>query len=476
MSANRKVYIQTLGCPKNEVDSEVIGASLEAHGLSLCSDPEVAEIIIVNSCGFIQEAKEESIQVTLSLAALKEEDHSKKLVLYGCLGQRYRDELRELLPEVDAVFGLEEIDSLLGFCQDRVLSELKGKEEFSQQYVEHLGRKIPSGRPYAYLKISEGCSNYCSYCAIPYIRGSLRSRRIEKIVGEAQTLVNSGVRELILIAQDTTSYGVDIYGGPQLVNLLQKLSKIEQLRWIRILYAQPRGVDHLLIQELSRNEKICRYLDLPLQHISDRILRRMDRKLTSEKVYDLIERLRREVPGIALRTTFIVGFPGETATDFKGLLEFVEEVRFDHMGAFAYSREEGTKAYSLSGQVPRRVREERLDLLMTRQTDIIFETNERRIGKRLEVLVEGQEPGSSGRWICRGQWQAPEIDNCFLVAGPNLKAGDFVQVKVVGQEAYDLVADLKEPSKVINPMRRKPEKLSQLGGGSFSRRGDGRWL
>lgn len=448
MPENVTVYIQTLGCPKNEVDSEIISGSLESEGFRICSNPEEADIIIVNSCSFIQEAKEESIEATLSLATLKDEEKKKKLILYGCLGQRYRKELKKLLPEVDAIFGVEKIDSLVNYCRDEKTVEPEGDRGFAPRYVEYPRRKIGADRPYAYLKISEGCNNYCSYCAIPYIRGPLRSRRLQNIVREAHALVDSGIREIILIAQDTASYGVDIHGRPELVKLLRELSKIDDLRWIRILYAQPKGVDDNLIGEISENEKICKYLDLPLQHISDRILRRMNRKVTKKQIYGLIERIRAEIPGVALRTSFIVGFPGENENDFRELLDFVEEVRFDHLGAFTYSREEGTEAYRFSSQVPRKIKEERLDLLMSCQGDIIFERNERKIGDQLEVLVEGEEEDSTGRWVCRSEHQAPEIDSCFLVSNSNLKAGDFVEVEIVGQEAYDLIAELKEPNKL----------------------------
>jgi ribosomal protein S12 methylthiotransferase len=447
MSKNAKVYIQTLGCPKNEVDSEIISGSLESEGFDLCSDPKEADIIVVNSCGFIREAKEESIQTTLSLATLKDEDKAKKLILYGCLGQRYPKKLKKLLPEVDAIFGVEKIDSLLSYCRNAKTIEPEGEKKFSPGYVEYPRRKIAADRPYAYLKISEGCNNYCSYCAIPYIRGPLRSRRLENITKEAQILVDSGVKEIILIAQDTTSYGVDIYGSPELVRLLREISKIEELKWIRILYAQPKGVDDNLIQEISENEKTCKYIDLPLQHISDKILRRMNRKVTKRQICDLIERIRVKVPGVALRTTFIVGFPAETEADFQELLDFVEETGFDQLGAFAYSREEGTRAHDFSNQVPRRIKEERLDLLMNLQSDIIFQANEKKVGGEFEVLVEGREEATESRWVCRSEHQAPEVDNCFLTAAPNLKAGDFVRVKVVGQEVYDMVAELKEPKR-----------------------------
>jgi ribosomal protein S12 methylthiotransferase len=480
MAEARRIYIRTLGCPKNEVDSEVVAGSLESADFDLTSHPDEADIIIVNSCGFIQEAKEESIQTTLSLSSLKQKDKSKKLILYGCLGQRYRSELPRLLPEVDVVFGVEEIDSLVRYCKDGKIPEAEEKRELPASYREYPDRRIARDRPYAYLKISEGCDNRCSYCAIPNIRGPLRSRPVERIVSEAQSLVDAGVRELILIAQDTTSYGIDLYGRPELVRLLREISEIEALKWIRILYAQPMGVDDGLIGELAENGKICKYLDLPLQHVSDKILRSMNRKVTKRQIHKLVERLRSQVPGIALRTTLMVGFPGETETDFKELLSFVEEARFDHLGAFAYSREEGTEAYSLARQLPRKVKEERLDLLMTIQSDIIFEANEKRRGNRSEVLVEKEEEsGVTGRWICRSEHQAPEVDSCFLVAGSNLKRGDFVQVEVVGWEAYDLIAEPRARSKVAGPKsratREQGETSGSVGAGSSSRRGDPRW-
>lgn len=481
MAEATRIYIRTLGCPKNEVDSEVIAGSLQSAGFDLTPPPEEADIIIVNSCGFIQEAKEESIQTTLSLSTLKDQDKSKKLILYGCLGQRYRSQLRKLLPEVDAVFGVEKIESLVRYCRDGQVPERGGERGLPTCYLEYPDRRIAADRPYAYLKISEGCDNRCSYCAIPQIRGPLRSRRVERIVSEARSLVDAGMRELILIGQDTTSYGVDLYGRPELVRLLREISEIEALKWIRILYAQPMGVDDGLIAELAENGKICRYLDLPLQHISDKILRSMDRKITKRQISKLVERLRSRVPGIALRTTFLVGFPGETETDFKELLSFVEEAQFDHLGAFAYSREEGTEAYSLSKQIPRKVKEERLDLLMTAQSDIIFEANEKRRGDRFEVLVEKEEESSvTGRWICRSEHQAPEVDSCFLVAGSNLRMGDFVQVEVVGWEAYDLIAEPRGESKVADLKSRATRENGQTGsgsvrGGSSSRRGDPRW-
>jgi ribosomal protein S12 methylthiotransferase len=435
----RKVWIESLGCPKNEVDGERIRSTLSRKGFRVVSDRNRADVLILNTCGFIQSAKEESIEEIFNLIDLKGQNGRKKILVCGCLAQRYPDELWTQMPEVDGVFGIGQIDKVDSICS----SALRGERTLS---ISPLGRcdgvarmeRTAERRPYAYIKIADGCDNRCSYCSIPAIRGSFRSKRIKDVLEEAQQLVESGVKEINLIAQDTTLYGVDLYGQKRLPRLLASLGRVNELEWTRLLYTHPAHFSEELMDQIASNPKVCKYIDLPLQHISDEMLSRMHRKVNRKKVEQLIQRLRDRIPNLTLRTSFIVGFPGEKKRHFRELLDFVEDVRFDRLGAFPYSREEDTKAYDFKGQIPSRLKQERLDELMLTQQKIAFEKNRAKIGKTLTVLIENkcEERGS---FLGRSQAEAPEVDGMVWVKGNRLEIGRFVKAEIVGWRDYDLI-------------------------------------
>jgi ribosomal protein S12 methylthiotransferase len=438
----KTVWIESLGCPKNEVDGETIESLLSEEGYKITEDQNQADILILNTCGFIQSAKEESIEEIFNLIALKNHDRRKKVIVCGCLAQRYPEELWDKLPEVDAILGISEIDQVDSICS----SVSEGKRIFKVTLPErHNGdRKIkrtPQKRPCAYIKIADGCDNRCSYCAIPTIRGGFRSKRIEHILDEAAQLTEKGVKEINLVAQDTTLYGIDLYGKKRLPQLLSSLSNIPKLKWIRLLYTHPAHFSDELIDEIESNPKVCKYVDLPLQHISDEILKRMKRKVTRKEVEQLIFKLREKVPHLALRTSFIVGFPGEKKRHFEELLNFVEEMKFDKLGAFPYSREEGTKAYSFNGHSSAKLKQERLDQLMLTQQRIVWEKNQTKIGKTYTVLLDAKSEEEDGYFIGRSQAEAPEVDGVILVKGYHYKIGEFVKVKIVDFCDYDLIGE-----------------------------------
>ncbi len=437
-----RVYIESLGCPKNEVDGERIEDLLSQRGFKIVEDRNSADILVLNTCGFIQPAKEESIEKIFDLISLKNNDPTKKIVVCGCLVQRYPEELWSKLPEVDAFLGLGQIDKVDLICH----SVLKGKRilKVCQPGEENGLKKIKRGaqsRPYAYIKIADGCDNHCSYCAIPLIRGRFRSKRMEDILEEASWLAEKGVKEINLVAQDTTMYGVDLYGEKRLPHLLFHLAQISKLKWIRLLYTHPAHFSDELIEQIASNPKVCKYVDLPLQHISDQILSRMNRKVTGKEVERLIFKLRKRIPDLTLRTSFIVGFPGEKKEYFKELLKFVEDVRFDKLGAFPYSREEGTEAYRFKGQVSSRVKQERMDQLMFTQQRIVLEKNQTMIGKTFTVLIDARSEEGNGYFLGRSQSEAPEVDGVILVKGAHLKIGEFVKVKIVDYSDYDLIGE-----------------------------------
>lgn len=442
----KKVNIVKLGCPKNDLDSEAIQAQLVSSGFELTEERELADIFVVNTCGFIEEAKKESVNAILELSRFKNGNNGKKIVVTGCLAQRYNSELWKSMPEIDAILGLNELDKI-----SRVCTEIeKGNRvcfisPLPEEYQEPAELKIPQFSPYAYLKIADGCDNFCAYCSIPLIRGKYRSRKMEKILEEAKTLAGNGVREINLIAQDTTLYGQDIYGGKKLSELLSSLSKIEGIEWIRLLYTHPVHYTEELIEEISSNEKVCKYLDLPLQHISDKLLFLMGRKIQRKGVERLVDNLRTRIPDLVLRTTFIVGFPGEGKEEFDELLNFVEKQKFDRLGAFTYSREEGTEAFNWKEHLSLKEKNQRLDKLMTLQQRIAFEKNKKRVGEKVKVLIESKADGSNrmrGHYIARSQKEAPEIDGVILVKGKNLKIGEFVEVKITGWKDYDLIGEV----------------------------------
>jgi ribosomal protein S12 methylthiotransferase len=437
------VWIKSLGCPKNEVDGERIRSALLRKGFRVVNDRNRADLLIINTCGFIQSAKEESIEEIFDLIDLKGHNGRKKILVCGCLAQRYSDELWKQMPEVDGVFGIGQIDQVDSICS----SVLRGERTL---LVGPLGKcdgvarmkRTAEKRPCAYIKIADGCDNHCSYCSIPAIRGSFRSKKIKDVLDEAHQLAEGGVKEINLIAQDTTLYGVDLYGERRLPRLLASLGRVEGLEWIRLLYTHPAHFSDQLIDQIASNPKVCKYVDLPLQHISDELLDKMNRKVNRRKVEQLVQRLRDRIPDLTLRTSFIVGFPGEKKRHFRGLLDFIEEVRFDKLGAFPYSREEDTKAYDFKGRIPSGLKQERLDQLMLTQQKIAFEKNEAKIGKTLTVLIENKSE-EEGCFLGRSQAEAPEVDGAVWVKGNRLKTGKFVKVEIVDWRDYDLIGEFK---------------------------------
>ena len=421
-----KLYLESLGCDKNRVDSEKLLSELlgKYDGAEVTLDPSEADIAIVNTCSFIGPAKEESINTILDLAEYKKSGRLKKLIVAGCLVERYKDEIRKELPEID------EIASVKDYVR-RLDSQMK---------------RVESGERYTrYLKIAEGCDKYCSYCIIPRLRGHFRSIPMEMVLEEARELVEDGAKELILVAQETTLYGTDLYGKKSLHLLLHALSEIEGLVWIRVLYCYPEEIELPLIEELRDNPKVCHYLDLPIQHSSDRILKAMNRKTRREELKEKIALLRREIPDICLRTTLITGFPGETEEDFQDVLSFITEERFDRLGVFPYSQEEGTPAASMENQIPESVKNKRLSRIMELQQEIAFQKAEEQRGRILKALITGYDE-EEGRVILRSYMDSPEIDSFIFVKGPERVSGEFVQVKVVDTEGYDLIGEYCESS------------------------------
>ena len=421
-----KLYLESLGCDKNRVDSEKLLSELleKYEGSEVTLDPSEADIAIVNTCSFIGPAKEESINTILDLAEYKKSGRLKKLIVAGCLVERYKDEIRKELPEID------EIASVKDYVR-RLDSQMK---------------RVDSGERYTrYLKIAEGCDKYCSYCIIPRLRGHFRSIPMDMVLEEARELVEDGAKELILVAQETTLYGTDLYGKKSLHLLLHALSEIEGLVWIRVLYCYPEEIELPLIEELRDNPKVCHYLDLPIQNSSDRILKAMNRKTRREELKEKIALLRREIPDICLRTTLITGFPGETEEDFQDVLSFITEERFDRLGVFPYSQEEGTPAASMENQIPESVKNKRLSRIMELQQEIAFQKAEEQRGRILKALITGYDE-EEGRVILRSYMDSPEIDSFIFVKGPERVSGEFVQVKVVDTEGYDLIGEYCESS------------------------------
>ena len=428
-----KVYFDTLGCPKNEYDSETAAGLLENGGHTVVDDPYEADAIVVNTCGFICDAKQESIDRIFEMASL-----GKLLVATGCLTQRYGETLFEEMPEVDIFLGVNDYERLPEILDRHVRGE---REKYLSPYTEEPEipfRKLAEGAFTATLKIAEGCDNTCTFCAIPGIRGPYRSRPKKYILEEAQRLAAAGVKELVLIAQDTTAWGIDLYGEYRLHELLRELCEIEGIEWIRIMYAYEDRITAELIEVMRDEEKICKYLDIPLQHISDRILRRMARRSTADSICETIATLRHEIPDIHIRTTLITGFPGETEQDFTALRDFVNETRFERLGVFAFSPEDGTPAAEFDGQIEDDVKEARKDAIMRGQVEISLEVNQGKIGQELTVLLEEQE--EEGTWLGRTEYDAPEIDCTVVVStGKEHSPGDMIRVKIEDAFDYDLI-------------------------------------
>ena len=430
MKTREKVSVITLGCSKNTVDSERLLRQLQANNLDLRENPSEADTVIINTCGFIEAAKEESINNILSAVANKNSGLTKRIFVAGCLSHRYKDELKKEIPEVDLYFGTEDYE--------RIVNELGGELKKNL-----LGERLVSTPSHtAYLKISEGCDHPCSFCAIPIMRGFHRSKSVEELVEETKYLAKNNVKELVLIAQDTTDYGKDLYFKKNISQLVNKLSEVSGIEWIRLMYAYPSRFPDDLIDEIKSNEKVCNYIDIPLQHISDKILKSMRRGISGNQTRKLITKLREGIPDLVLRTTFIVGYPGETDKEFQELCDFVEEFKFEKMGTFTYSREENTESYSLGDPVPISIKNERQNRLMEIQREISAEKNRELVGKELKVLVEALE---GDFYVGRTYRDAPEVDGEMLISADNgrISLGNFYNASVYDSNEYDLIAKIK---------------------------------
>lgn len=440
------VALVSLGCAKNLVDSEVMAGLLTSAGYRMTSCPEDADVIVVNTCAFIDEAQQEAVDTILDLAGYKKAGKCRALVVTGCLAQRFASELLAEIPEVDAVVGTGDFSNIAGVVMRALLGErviLVGTPCYL--YDENAPRVLSTPPYMAYVKIAEGCSNRCSYCVIPDLRGPYRSRPVESVIAEVRRLARDGVRELILVAQDTTRYGEDIYGRPSLARLLREVCKVEGPRWVRVLYMYPSRVTGELMEVMASEPKICKYVDLPLQHADDHLLRSMNRKGTSEGAREIIARLRQTIPGVTIRSTFIVGFPGETEERFGRLLDFLREVRLDRVGVFAYSPQPGTPAARLRGRVPARVKERRRREAMEVQRAISRERNEARVGKVFDVLIEGRSEESELVTVGRSQAEAPEIDGLIYIGNEHPAPGEFRRVRIIDAGDYDLVGETLPP-------------------------------
>ena len=437
-----KVAMVSLGCSKNLVDSERMLYKLRAHGYELVTEFGESDVAVVNTCGFIQSAKEEAIETVLEIARLKDEGTVKKLIMTGCLTERYQKECAEEFPEADAVIGIGDNKDIVDIL-DRVLQGERVVRFSSKKEAELTGERIISTLPFfSYLKISEGCSNCCTYCAIPMIRGGFRSVPMEELLSEARSLAENGVTELNVIAQDTTRYGEDLYGENRLPQLLTELCRIDGLRWIRVLYCYPERITDELLDVMAREEKIVKYIDMPIQHCDDEILKRMNRRSSEAQIREVVAKMREKMPDITIRTTLITGFPGETDEQFDRLAEFVQEMEFDRLGCFAYSQEDGTKAADFPDQVDEDVRAHRADIIMEQQMEISARHNEMQLGKVKTAVVEGFDKWAEC-WFGRTAADAPDIDGkVFFSSEKPLKMGEYVKIRIVDTLDYDLVGEV----------------------------------
>ena len=440
-----KILFISLGCDKNLADSEEMLGLLTGSGHEIVDSEEEAEAIVINTCCFIHDAKEESVNTILEMAEYKKSGTCKVLIVTGCMAQRYKEEITQEIPEVDAVLGTTSYGDIV-----KALNEAQAGNVFQEfrdinDLPEDSGRRvITTGGHFGYLKIAEGCDKHCTYCIIPSLRGKFRSVPEERLLKQAEYMASQGVKELILVAQETTVYGTDLYGKKTLHILLKKLCQIKGIRWIRVLYCYPEEIYDELIQVMKEEKKICHYLDLPIQHCSDRLLKRMGRRTSKAQLVGIIIKLRKEIPDIVLRTSLITGFPGETEEDHQELMEFVDEMEFDRLGVFTYSPEEGTPAESMEGQVPEDLKEERRDEIMELQQEISLEKGNARIGQELLVMIEGKVSGESA-YIGRTYGDAPKVDGyMFVQTGELLVTGDFAKVKVTGALEYDLIGELAD--------------------------------
>ena len=440
---NKKILFISLGCDKNLVDSEVMLGILADRGFEMTDTEDDADIIIINTCCFINDAKEESVNTILEMAEYKKNGPCRALIVTGCLAQRYKQEIVDEIPEVDAVIGTSKYDEIF----DAVEQALKGSHFLDVDDLERLpsvpGKRIlTTGGHYAHLKIAEGCDKHCTYCIIPKIRGNYRSVPMEQLLSEAASLAGQGVKELILVAQETTLYGMDLYGKKSLHILLQELAKIKGIRWIRILYCYPEEIYPELIETIKNEKKVCHYLDMPIQHASDAILKRMGRRTTKAQLKETVSLLRKEIPDIVLRTTLIAGFPGETQEQHEELMEFVDEMEFERLGVFAYSPEENTPAASMPDQIPEEIKEERRDAILELQQEIAFDKAADMVGRTLYAMIEGKVSDEPA-YVARTYADSPDIDGyVFVNTGEMLMSGDFVKVKITGSAEYDLIGEL----------------------------------
>jgi ribosomal protein S12 methylthiotransferase len=428
-NGHKRVNLVSLGCSKNLVDSEVLLRQFQLNGLEIINNSGKADYIIINTCGFINDAKDESIRAILEAVDLKKSGKVKKVVVMGCLSERYKSELAEEIPEVDAYFGVTDYKGVLNELGLDLKKELLGE------------RLITTPGHFAYLKISEGCDNPCSFCAIPLIRGKHQSKPIEQILNEANYLAEKGAKEIILIAQDSTYYGLDIYGKRELARLLKELSKVKGIEWIRLLYAFPAKFPEEILDVIAKEEKICKYIDIPFQHISDKVLKSMQRGVSKRRTYELIELIRNKIPEVAIRTTLIVGYPEEGEEEFQELIDFVKDVKFDRLGVFTYSQEENTKAFELGDPIPQKIKEERKKEILRIQQEISHQKNLEKIGKRIKVLID--ERIDNYVYLGRTQWDAPEVDNSvFVNTTGNIEPGNFYEVEIDDALEFDLAGQV----------------------------------
>ena len=440
-----KIIFISLGCDKNLVDSEVMLGLLRDKGYEFTDDEAEADVIVINTCCFIHDAKEESIQTILNMAEYKKSEVGccRALIVTGCLAQRYRDEMAKELPEVDAIVGTTAYDQIVE-AVEAVLSGKDGDRFASEEELPlpETKRILTTGGYYAYLKIAEGCDKHCTYCVIPQLRGHFRSVPMERLIAEARELAETGVRELILIAQETTLYGKDLYGKKSLPELLRKLAEIDGIKWLRIMYCYPEEIDDELIRVMKEEKKVCHYLDLPIQHAADHILSRMGRKTSNEQLRTIIGRLRKEIPDICLRTTLITGFPGETEKEHELLMDFVDEMEFERLGVFTYSPEENTPAAEMPDQISEKCKKERQAELMELQQEIAFDHADSMVGREIEAFIEGKVVEENA-YVARTYMDAPNVDGyLFIHTNQKLMSGDFVQVRITGAHEYDLIGEL----------------------------------
>ncbi|MEQ8154026.1 MAG: 30S ribosomal protein S12 methylthiotransferase RimO [Clostridiaceae bacterium] len=431
-----KVGLVSLGCDKNRVDSEILLGEMKTS-YDLTNDPKEAEIIIVNTCGFIETAKQESIETILEMAKYKNKHNCKLLIATGCLTQRYGKDLQELMPEIDIMLGVNDYKKLNEYIEDFIANnERIVSVNYSDSNINEGIRIITTQKSTAYIRIAEGCDNFCTYCVIPKIRGKFRSRPVEAIVEEAELLVKAGVKEIILVAQDTTRYGEDLYGERKLPELMKNLCRIDDLKWLRVMYCYPEEITDELIDVMASEEKICKYIDMPLQHISSKILKRMGRRTSKEYVLNKIESIRKAIPDVTLRTSLIVGFPGEKDEDFEELKDFLVNYKLEKVGVFKYSQEEGTPASIMDNQVPEELKTKREEALMMVQQAVSSEINSLKIGRIYDILVEGH---NGEYYFGRSKEMAPEIDGNVFINSENLNIGEFVKVKIIEALEYDLL-------------------------------------